>query len=61
MRTLLKNACIYTPQGVIRDGFVAVDGTRIAAVGAARPEGDFDREKDMSGNRNRSEAVVFFY
>ena len=49
MKTLLKNACIYTPQGVIRDGFVAVDGTMIAAVGAARPEGDFDREKDMSG------------
>ena len=49
MKTLLKNACIYTPQGVIRDGFVAVDGTMIDAVGAARPEGDFDREKDMSG------------
>ena len=49
MRILLKNACIYTPQGVIEDGFVAIDGAFITAVGAHRPEGAFDSEKDMSG------------
>ena len=49
MRTLLKNAWVYTPGGVLRDGFVAVDGTQITAVSTERPEGTFDREKDMSG------------
>ena len=49
MRILLKNACVYTPQGVIEDGFVAIDGAFITAVGAQRPEGAFDSEKDMSG------------
>ena len=49
MTTLLKNAWVYTPGGVIEDGFVAVDGAVITYVGAARPEGAFDCEKDMSG------------
>ena len=49
MTTLLKNAWVYTPGGVIEDGFVAVDGAAITYVGAARPEGAFDCEKDMSG------------
>ena len=49
MKTLLKNAWIYTPGGVIRGGCLTVDGPTIAYVGAARPEGEFDREKDMSG------------
>ena len=49
MTTLLKNAWVYTPRGVIRDGFVAVDGVFITHVGAQRPEGAFDCEKDMSG------------
>ena len=49
MKTLLKNAWIYTPGGVIRGGCLTVDGPTIAYVGAARPESEFDREKDMSG------------
>ena len=49
MKTLLKNAWIYTPDGVLQDGYLAVDGTSITYVGAGRPEGEFDREKDMSG------------
>lgn len=49
MRTLLKNACVYTPRGVIKNGYVAVDGAAIAYVGESRPEGRFDSEKDMSG------------
>lgn len=49
MKALLKNAWIYTPGGVIRGGCLTVDGPTIAYVGAARPEGEFDREKDMSG------------
>lgn len=48
MKTLLKNGKIYTPQGVT-DGFLAVEDARIAYVGASRPEGTFDTEKDMSG------------
>ena len=49
MTTLLKNAWIWTPQGVIRGGYVAIDGAVITAVSGERPEGCFDREKDMSG------------
>ena len=49
MTVLLKNACVYTPQGVIEGGYVAVDGAVIVSVGAERPEGAFDCEKDMSG------------
>ena len=49
MKTLLKNAWIYTPDGVLQDGCLAVDGPSITYVGAVRPEGEFDREKDMSG------------
>ena len=49
MTTLLKNAWIYTPQGVIEGGCVAINGAVIVSVGAERPEGRFDCEKDMSG------------
>ena len=49
MATLLKNAWVYTPQGVIQGGYVAVDGPVITAVGAGRPAGDFACERDMSG------------
>ena len=49
MTTLLKNAWVYAPGGVIQGGFVAGDGPVITYVGAARPEGVFDCEKDMSG------------
>lgn len=48
-KQLLKNAWVYTPQGVLKGGFVAIDGAVITAVGTARPEGAFDCEKDMSG------------
>ena len=46
MTTLLKNAWIYTPQGVIKGGYVVIDEAAIVSVGA---EGRFDCEKDMSG------------
>ena len=49
MTTLLKNAWIYTPQGVIEGGYIAIDGAVIVSAGAERPEGRFDCEKDMSG------------
>lgn len=49
MTTLLKNAWIYTPQGVIEGGYVVIDEAAIVSVGAERPEGRFDCEKDMSG------------
>lgn len=49
MTTLLKNAWIYTPQGVIEGGYVVIDEAVIVSVGAERPEGRFDCEKDMSG------------
>ena len=49
MTTLLKNAWIYTPQGVIEGGCVVIDGAVIVSVGTERPEGRFDCEKDMSG------------
>ena len=49
MRQLLKNAWVYTPHGVLRNGFVAIEDGSITAVCEERPEGGFDREKDMSG------------
>lgn len=49
MRQLLKNAMIYTPDGVIEDGFIAVNGDTIEAISAQRPAGEFDCEKDMRG------------
>ena len=48
MKLLFKNAHIYTLDGVIKDGFLAVENETIAYVGAVRPEGVFDVEKDMS-------------
>lgn len=39
MTTLLKNAWIYTPQGVIEGGCVVIDGAVIVSVGTERPEG----------------------
>lgn len=50
MTTLLKNAWIYTPQGVIEGGYVVIDEAAIVSVGAERPEGRFDCEKDMSAS-----------
>ena len=49
MRQLLKNAMIYTPNGVMEDGFIAIDGDTIETISAARPAGEFDSEKNMSG------------
>lgn len=49
MTQLLKNAWVYTPQGVLKGGFVAIDGAVITAVSAQRPEGSFDSERDLSG------------
>lgn len=36
MTTLLKNAWIYTPQGVIEGGYVVIDEAAIVSVGAER-------------------------
>ena len=47
-RLLLKNGLLYTPEGVV-SGYLAVEGRAITYVGAARPAGDFDREKNLSG------------
>lgn len=48
MSVLFKNADIYTPAGVLRSAYLAVEGDAITYVGAARPEGQFDSEKDCS-------------
>ena len=48
MKTLLKNAMIYTPEGAA-EGYLAVEGKTISYIGAERPAGEFDREKDMAG------------
>ncbi len=48
MKLLFKHADIYTPDGVLRDAFLAVEGDTIAYIGTERPEGVFDAEKDMS-------------
>ena len=59
MTTLLKNAWIYTPQGVIEGGYVVIDEAAIVSVGAERPEGRFDCEKDIDGITDGSLAGVF--
>ena len=48
MKLLFKNAQIYTSDGVLRDGFLAVEDDTITYIGTERPEGVFDTEKDMS-------------
>lgn len=48
MKTLLKNALIYTPSEVI-NGYLAVENEMVCYIGKERPAGRFDREKDMSG------------
>ncbi len=48
MKTLLKNGRIYTPEEVYT-GYLAIEDQTIVYVGKERPEGSFDREKDMSG------------
>ena len=49
MRQLLKNAMLYTADGVLGNGFIAIDGDTIVYIGAVRPDGSFDSEKDMGG------------
>lgn len=49
MKRLLKNALIYAPDTVIENGYLAIDGERITYVGTARPQGEFNEEKDMGG------------
>lgn len=48
MKTLFKNALIHTPSGDV-SGYLAVEDAVISYIGALRPEGEFDCEKDMSG------------
>ena len=48
MKMLLKNALIYTPQSVV-EGYLAVEDKTISYIGTQRPDGEFDREKDMAG------------
>lgn len=48
MKTLLKNALLYTPNGTVT-GCLAVEDKTISYVGTEKPAGSFDREKDMSG------------
>ena len=52
MSILLEHAWAVTmdpAQPVLRDAFVAVEGSRIASVGTVRPAGDFDRVMDCRG------------
>ena len=49
MKYLFKNARIYAPDTVIENGYLATDGALITYVGTARPLGEFDGEKEMSG------------
>lgn len=49
MTQLLKNAWVYTPQGVRKGGFVAIDGAYITSVSETRPEGVFEYELELSG------------
>ena len=48
MKTLLKNALLYTPDGAFT-GYLAVEDKTIVSIGKERPAGTFDSEKDMSG------------
>lgn len=49
MKRLFKNALIYAPDTVIENGYLATEDAVITYVGTARPLGDFDEEKDLSG------------
>ena len=52
MSLLLEHVTAVTmdsAQPVLKDAFVAVEGTKIASVGTARPQGEFDRVIDGTG------------
>ena len=48
MKTLLKNALLYTPNDTVT-GCLVVEDKTISYVGTEKPAGSFDREMDMSG------------
>ena len=52
MSILFTNAAVVTmdpANPVLKDAFVAVEGTKIASVGTERPQGKFDRTIDCTG------------
>lgn len=53
MKTLFKNADILLFEkgiyNVIKNAYLAVDGSRISYIGKSQPDGDFDLTKDMTG------------
>ena len=49
MKTLFKNCSILAPEGVIKNGYLGIDGKLIDYVGQDRPVLAYDKEKDMSG------------
>lgn len=52
MSILFTNATVVTMEAenpVLKDAFVAVEGAKIASVGTARPQGEFDRVVDCTG------------
>ena len=52
MSTLFTNAAVLTMDGknpVLKNAFVAVEGTKIASVGTERPAGEFERVIDCTG------------
>ena len=52
MSLLLEHVTAVTmdsAQPVLKDAFVAVEGTKISSVGTARPQGEFDRVIDGTG------------
>lgn len=53
MKLLLANCDILASENgrfrLLKNGFLGVDGSRICFLGETRPEGPWDREKDMSG------------
>lgn len=53
MTTLIHNCTALLmdeKETVLKDAFVAVEGTKITSVGTVRPEGDFDQTIDASGH-----------
>ena len=42
MSVLFENVTAVLPEGMLRKGYVAVEGTRITHVGTQRPAGAFD-------------------
>ena len=53
MKLLLKNCDILAADGGgyrwLKDAYLGIDGSVIDYIGQSRPQGDYDREKDMTG------------